>query len=221
MFVLITSLAIGQNINIDITSFTLTGTTNDFSVEGLSYVTNNVGTSQNLRWRRVVQSAPSAWTATVCDMNNCYGPSTDHMDFTLANGSNGLLRLDVLPNNVAGTGVYKMLVYSITDSANVNAVITYDVTITQFNTVTTVASIQGIGLYPNPAKTFLKVTTSSNLGASKIEVYNLLGDKVSIQSVQSGTNEFSVNVSNLMNGTYFLHVIMSDGSLVTRKFNKN
>lgn len=210
-----------NNIAIDISSFNLTGTTNDFTVEGLSYVSNNTGMAQNLRWQRVVESAPSAWSTMVCDQNACYGPSTSTMDFTLTDGGSGLLKLDVTPNSTAGTGVYKMYVWSPTDSANINGVITYNVTITQFNTITTVSNFQGVGLFPNPAKNILKVTTGSDVSVSRIEVYNLLGDKMNATFTSTGLNEYSVNVAGLMNGTYFIHIIMKDGSLVTRKFSKN
>ena len=222
LLVSIVSLSIAQNISIDTTYFNRTGTTNDFSLEGLSYVSNTTGAAQTLRWQRVVVSAPSAWTCTNCDMNSCYGPTTDHMDFTMpAGATNGLIRLDMMPNGVAGTGTYQVFVYSTTDSSHINGIITYDFTVTQANSVSTVAYFQGVGLYPNPAKNFLKVSLSPNQSASKVEVYNLLGDKVATQSFQSGNNEFSVNLNGLMNGTYFLHVIMSDGTVVTRKFSKN
>lgn len=69
--------------------------------------------------------------------------------------------------------------------------------------------------YPNPAKDFINISADKNI--DKVEIYNVLGQKVENRVLNSNNN--SVNVSNLAKGTYVLKAFM-DGSEGSYKFIK-
>lgn len=61
-----------------------------------------------------------------------------------------------------------------------------------------------IKVYPNPAKSIINISSSLNI--TKIELYNLLGQKV-VESTQTT----QLDVSNLNKGLYFLNVYSKKG----------
>ena len=68
---------------------------------------------------------------------------------------------------------------------------------------------QDIQVYPNPANEQLTVLVNGSLG--KVIMYNQFGAKVS--EVNSTTNSFSFDVSNLQKGIYFLSIPQSGSTL--------
>ena len=66
--------------------------------------------------------------------------------------------------------------------------------------------------YPNPVKGILNVTFSENI--SKVEVFNLLGQKVMMQNVNA--TQVQIDMSGLPNGTY-LAKVFSDSQFKTVK----
>jgi trimeric autotransporter adhesin len=72
----------------------------------------------------------------------------------------------------------------------------------------------GIEVYPNPAKESLMVKQS---GMSKLEVKNIFGHTVYSEIVQNENTPYhSLNVSNFVNGLYFLTVWMGDRPVVKK-----
>lgn len=72
-----------------------------------------------------------------------------------------------------------------------------------------------IGLYPNPSNTFINI--SSELDISSVEIFDLLGKKVTSFSELSNK---SIDISNLVRGVYILK-ISSGSSSLTKKIIKN
>ena len=70
-------------------------------------------------------------------------------------------------------------------------------------------------IYPNPAseKFFIK---SSNQHIKNITLYNIIGEKIIVQSNIS-TKDLSVDISELPNGTYLLRIESESGIQITRK----
>ena len=71
-----------------------------------------------------------------------------------------------------------------------------------------------IKLYPNPAKDYITVSTSSQ-GVLKLKVFNLLGQEV---LSNEGTNR--LNVSSLLTGAYIVKVYQEQNIVSTKKFFK-
>ena len=74
-------------------------------------------------------------------------------------------------------------------------------------------NIPTLNVYPNPAKTQVTVTSSSSI--DRIEVTNILGQKV-YENATVGANQTTINVADLQNGAYFVRVY-SENCVMTRK----
>jgi hypothetical protein len=69
-------------------------------------------------------------------------------------------------------------------------------------------------VYPNPSVGFLEI---DDIDYQDYEIYSILGKKL-----LSGAKQNRISITNLPNGTYFIHLITGDGSLVSRvKLQKN
>ena len=76
---------------------------------------------------------------------------------------------------------------------------------------------QAISVSPNPTKSIVSITFKEFLSEkASYEVYNVLGQKVMSNGVQSGVNNFDINLENYANGLYLLQIIIGD-----KKFNKS
>ena len=86
------------------------------------------------------------------------------------------------------------------------------------SSVAEIADNLDMTLTPNPVnKGSLKVTLGlQNPGKVSIEIYDLHGRKLHEESFTS-RNEFTVNVSDLSAGIYYLH-LETDGKLISRQF---
>ena len=74
-----------------------------------------------------------------------------------------------------------------------------------------------ISVSPNPTKSIVTITFKEFLSEkASYEVYNVLGQKVSANVVQSGVNNFEINLENYANGLYLLQITIGD-----KKFNKS
>ncbi len=81
-----------------------------------------------------------------------------------------------------------------------------------------------VTLYPNPVHAILNINlkgTASNVGKKTIiQIYDVNGRALMVK--QAAFGGMQVNVSQLSNGTYFLHVLDSRGKVVHKgKFIKN
>ena len=82
---------------------------------------------------------------------------------------------------------------------------------------TTTFDSQAISVFPNPTKSIVTITFNDFLSEkASYEVYNVLGQKVIANGVQSGVNNFDINLENYANGLYLLQIIIGD-----KKFNKS
>ncbi len=66
-----------------------------------------------------------------------------------------------------------------------------------------------ISIYPNPSSDFLNIESQINIPISKIEIYNLLGEKV-LSYENNHSENFKLNISELQNGTYFVRVFLNN-----------
>ncbi|MDR0789979.1 MAG: T9SS type A sorting domain-containing protein [Bacteroidales bacterium] len=73
-----------------------------------------------------------------------------------------------------------------------------------------------ITIYPNPARDYIDIASPADI--SKVEIYNMLGQKVYAAVV--GINKATINVGNFVKGNYIVK-IFTDESIVTKQFIKN
>jgi hypothetical protein len=86
--------------------------------------------------------------------------------------------------------------------------------------LTAVTPMEGVKVYPNPATTRLTVKgILENPSAVQISVVNVIGQQVINKTFEKGGSIFGeyVDISELSNGVYFMH-IATDGGTVTRQF---
>jgi hypothetical protein len=208
-----------QTISIDPASFQLHFSATDQEATH-STVYNNSGVTRTLRWVRIIgESNPAQWTSTVCDLNNCYASGTSTMDFVLNGNSNGLMDVTVTPHDIAGVGSYTIYVYDIDDSANVNATLNIDVVAE--GTTGIIDPVDGdVSIYPIPAKDVLNVGFTVAENVNRVEVYNVVGQKLKSVNIASGLKGVAVPVSDLKKGVYFVRVYSNGKELITKTFTK-
>lgn len=85
--------------------------------------------------------------------------------------------------------------------------------------ITEVPKQNDFALFPNPAKSLITIS-STIIGSVKInyEIIDVLG-KVVLQNENTGSDKFTINVSDLNSGIYFLR-IQVNYSVVVKKFVK-
>lgn len=79
---------------------------------------------------------------------------------------------------------------------------------------------KGISTYPNPVRQNMQINyPAEKAGAIELRVYDLSGRQIISKRVSAnkGQNQFQLNVSGLITGTYMLQ-IQTDNSIITRKF---
>ncbi len=76
-----------------------------------------------------------------------------------------------------------------------------------------------ITVYPNPARTFLTVDIKMQYKHATLEIYNLLGNKLSQQELQH-TAKANVDISTLQAGSYFIKVLLDNGNVSNIRFTK-
>jgi len=63
-----------------------------------------------------------------------------------------------------------------------------------------------LDVYPNPANGKIYVSSNNYYSINKIEVYNIIGQKVQSFSFSKAQNIYTLDISNLVKGTYFLQI---------------
>ncbi len=72
-----------------------------------------------------------------------------------------------------------------------------------------------VKLYPNPANQSINIKALyPYTSIVKIEILNLQGSR--LKTIESNTNIENIDVAGLANGSYFLRIELSDGSLVNK-----
>jgi hypothetical protein len=74
-------------------------------------------------------------------------------------------------------------------------------------------------VFPNPAKENVSISLSNNIKIEQVEVYSILGDKIITQKSIDTSNKFTVNISGLASGVYFIKAKTENG-ILSRKMIK-
>ena len=87
--------------------------------------------------------------------------------------------------------------------------------------VSSIEKLDGIKIFPNPAKENLMVVASSYSLPFSVEIYNVLGNKINAFIQESDNNITTIDLNGIKSGVYFLRMKLADNSVVIRKFTKN
>lgn len=75
--------------------------------------------------------------------------------------------------------------------------------------------IEGLSIYPNPAKADrIYITTSKSTLSKEVEIFSMVGKKVIQVTLNGGAKE--VNISNLSRGIYLIKVKEGDASTIRK-----
>ena len=74
-------------------------------------------------------------------------------------------------------------------------------------------------IFPNPATDAVTITNNENIGIEKVSVYDIVGKIVKSQKGKK-ENEILLNTEDLNSGTYFLHIVTSDGTGIKKLVKK-
>lgn len=77
-----------------------------------------------------------------------------------------------------------------------------------------------IKLIPNPVASSLNIELNETKTYSSVDIYNTLGQKVKSIIPEMQANKFTVDVSDLSKGIYFVEVITSDNEVISKKLIK-
>ena len=72
-------------------------------------------------------------------------------------------------------------------------------------------------LYPNPVKDLLTVRMNKSVDITSYQIVGLDGRLISKETLDRSNSTFTINVSKLAQGTYFLNLYNSVGNRVSKK----
>lgn len=199
-------------------------------VEMNAYVKNLTEDTLVYKWRNLstdTSQNPADWVLVgVCDNNGCYAEyGFWYYGDTVTSGPEA-------PGNVMDMFAH---VYAPTTAAD--GVGTYKIEISTANQVDTAVFIltkspvgvdrvlvrdNRVNLYPNPANSEITVYVDRNLKASRVEIFNIVGQHFGGFALSASSEVTQVPVANLSGGIYMMRVLDASGQVITtRKFTKS
>lgn len=189
----------------------------------------NVQDSIQIEWRYLHELTvqPSGWKVTgICDNDLCRTEDGDWFTGTpqtskkFDNAHNMLLEVNVYAPTTGLDGIGKYYV----EVKTANQTDTVEFILTKLFTDIKGISVKDsrVSLYPNPASQSLQVFANTELKASSLSVYNIIGKEIMQQPLNQHQEVTNLNISALPSGLYFVRIADEHGKVLTsRKFTKN
>lgn len=127
-------------------------------------------------------SLGGSWGQSVIDLSKLGVTSGSKIKFRFEMGTDGC-------NGVEGWYLDELYVYNCSTLA-----------------VEDVKKQNGISVFPNPTSGFVTIQNTKNSDLKTVEIYNVAGQLIKDFKLNSGTNKASLDMSQLLNGTYILKV---------------
>lgn len=127
-------------------------------------------------------SLGGSWGQSVIDLSKLGVTSGSKIKFRFEMGTDGC-------NGVEGWYLDELYVYNCSTLA-----------------VEDVNKQNGISVFPNPTSGFVTIQNTRNSDLKTVEIYNVAGQLIKNFKLNSGTNKASLDMSQLLNGTYILKV---------------
>ena len=127
-------------------------------------------------------SLGGSWGQSVIDLSKLGVTSGSKIKFRFEMGTDGC-------NGVEGWYLDELYVYNCSTLA-----------------VEDVNKQNGISVFPNPTSGFVTIQNTKNSDLKTVEIYNVAGQLIKNFKLNSGTNKASLDMSQLLNGTYILKV---------------
>lgn len=183
----------------------------EFEIELISQITNNAGGPVTIRWTRVVEQKPQEWDVNFCDKNLCYLGIVESKTFDLANAESGLLKPIFYPNEVPGTGVFRLYLQSETPGVTwADTAVYIGVAADPTGTIET-ELVRDVSVFPNPASDVLNVVTADANLQGRWRITDAAGKVWGYSNPATTTIAGQIPVAQIPAGIYFLHVMTPDG----------
>jgi Secretion system C-terminal sorting domain len=214
---LMSSMAFAQNFTLTVNVMDINITPNGAGYES-TYLTNTSGATAIFEYERISNTLNPGWSIQFCDPNFCFLNAHATDTFSRRNNAQGLFKLDVAAEGIAGTGSLSYRVWRQGFPAEADTI--------TWNVNTTLVGLADnsldrlVSVYPSFASSevFLSAT-SGVLPRGEAAIYDLNGKLHTSVNVAS-VAETSVDVSQLAPGVYLLRFSTAN-AVVTRKFIKN
>ena len=174
-------------------------------------ISNSTSDTVFVTWERTLDRLPDGWVTNVCDLQQCYSPSTSSKEFFIAPNGSGNFQIDVTPSTTDDYAVISIKFY---ETSKPDQSVTGVYTFGQVTGTNELVSAP-IELYPNPATHYFQVENGQKVAS--VELFNLLGVKV-----LESTNTNHVDISSLKSGLYFVRLLDNKESVITtQRLQKN
>ncbi len=218
---MITTALNAQNVVFEVDTANATGFYNDGAdIPCSNHLINNGDNVYSIKWSKT-EYLPSGWESSFCDKVNCWVPTVMTKTFTLNANEQAIMKVLARTNNFPGIGMVKINVTS-PDDDNLNANAYYIVTAQDATgTSTKVQPLKDVSLYPIPARDYITIITNPNLKANRVEIYNVLGQRIKMDVLSSEKNfRADIYIQDIDKGMYFARIYTAQGTVITKQFTK-
>jgi len=181
------------------------------SIQQLNISPNTI----TLKWKKVSESVPLLWEASVCDNQICNTTLVDSGMMNPVNPSDyGLLLLHITAHVNYGTATVRYAVWDIANPA-MKDTLTYILTISATSSIAESENKSAFNIFPNPAKESINIVSKLQTG------FQFLITDVSGKEIEKGiseTNSIAVNTQNLQNGVYTVSTFTENKLINTKQF---
>ena len=117
------------------------------------------------------------------------------------------------PTKIAGFGIYFRNAYN--DNASSGVFTIDNMTLGRNDVGTSEVNVTGLNVYPNPATDLLNIVFDAT-SASSVQLTDLTGKVVAVQTAKVGANTISFNVENVNAGVYFVNISNASGNVAQK-----
>ena len=212
--ILLVSPLWGQlSVSVEPGTFVLNGNPSSTDMVYHVDVVNNSNIDVYLHWSRIVPNAPAGWLTWICDKNLCYLPTANASSPTKPNilspGEHMDFQIHVNPQALEGCTDYTVNFTDQNDPKVILATLTGQVCASNSVSTKDETSSAKLTVFPNPTADFFQVSGIS--GLSKIELFNIVGNK--IKSFDTAPQK-QYYVGDLNEGIYLVRLVSSSNKVL-------
>lgn len=168
----------------------------------------------NLAWRKLSESVPDYWEASVCDNSTCNDSLVESGAMTpVGVGEYGLLLVHVTPHKQLGVAQISYAVWDVDSPLRIDTLM-YELRVDQASNVADFNPL--FRLYPNPSSSSISITLPT-LSDWQLSVVDANGKTVLKGNLRSVNERGFIDVESLASGLYWL-VCQDQSQIITKTF---
>jgi len=205
----------GQTIIVDVTDLEAFET-----VSNEYFVRNNSTEDLAIKMRMEAVELVEGAEYSFCALGSCYPPGVNETvrEFEIAAqttvGDDGVFTGHYHPKNHAGNSLIRYTFFNVDD---LNDTISFNISFVDITAVNNIDEDAIISAYPNPASEVLYINYDlKTIANGQLNVYNVLGEKMMSQEINSSKGRLELNVSELSEGIYLYN--FQSGNLQSKTY---